>query len=457
MLSSLAVWPSLRESLSSTAGATLDAKELMAPCRSMSSLILAPAAPEVTERLRIESPLLLTFVVSIYVLGFATGPLLMAPLSELHGRLLIIHLSNWCFVGFAVACGFSETKVQLFVLRFFAGAMGTACLSLGGAVVSDIFKPGQRAVALAALEAGRLLGWFVGPIVGGIIVEWLSWRWLFWILAASAGFNAILAIIVLRETYSPILMQRRVSRNHNEKRRLNVQNHFNSAVSPSVLLRHSILLPLKMLLYDPLVSITAIYSATLSGILILIATTIPFTYSGRYDLSRLETGLVYIAPGVGMIMGLLMSGFMIDCTTRRHTTISKAEDRISVIGAVVGTIAAAGGLALYGWATEYKFHWLEPLIGLGVFGFGLLPLTAGVQSYLTEAYSSDEAGVMAANSMVRSLASGLLPLSGLVIYRNLTFGWGNTLLAGILGVSLLVPIFCKIWGEKLRQRFRVDT
>ncbi|KAF2167771.1 hypothetical protein M409DRAFT_65873 [Zasmidium cellare ATCC 36951] len=424
---------------------------------SMESLILAPAAPEVAKRLQIQSPLLLTIIVSIYVLGFATGPLLMAPLSELYGRLMIIHLSNWCFVGFTVACGFSQTQVQLLVLRFFAGGLGVACLSLGGAVVAEMFHPGHRAVAMAALEAGRLLGWFVGPIVGGIIVHLLDWRWVFWISAAAAGSNALIAIIALRETYAPILLQRRANQSPSEKRRLSMQGYVNSAISPSGLICHSILQPLKILCLNPLVAMTALYSGTLSGILILIATTIPFTYSRRYAFSALETGLVYIAPGVGMVMGLLVSGLLINCMSKRHKNISKAEDRISALGVLAGTVLAGGGLALYGWAARHDFHWIVPLIGLGVFGFGLLPLTTSVQSYLTEAYPSDEAGVMAANSIVRSSVSGLLPLSGLVIYRSLGVGWGNTLLAGILGVSILVPICCKIWGERLRHRFRVDT
>ena len=202
---------------------------------------------------------------------------------------------------------------------------------------------------------------------------------------------------------------------------------------------------------------TAIYSGTLSGILILTATAIPFSYSAHYRFSELDTGLLYIAPGVGMILGLLVSGVVIDCMAKRHKQLTKAEDRISLIGTIAGTVIAAGGLAMYGWTARLSLHWIIPLVGLGIFGFGLLPLTTGVQSYLTEAYSSDEAGVMAANSIMRSLASGLLPLSGLIIYRDLGFGWGNTLLAGIVGVSILIPIACKIWGERLRQRFRVDT
>lgn len=422
----------------------------------MGSLILAPAAPQVAERLQIQSSLLLVLIVSIYILGFATGPLIMVPLSEVYGRLLIMHLSNWCFVGFTVACGFSQTEIQLLVLRFFSGALGVACLSLGGAITSDMFHPGHRATALAVLEAGRLLGWFVGPIVGGVIVHLLDWRWIFWILAAAAGLNALIAVIALRETYATIILQRKASQSESEKRTPSMQGHGNPAISPSALLCRSIFQLFKILL-DPLVAVTAVYSATLSGILILIATTIPFIYSTRYALSELETGLVYIAPGVGMIMGLLISGLLINCMAKRHRHVSKAEKRISVVGVLGGAITAAGGLALYGWAARYNLHWIVPLIGLGIFGFGLLPLTTSIQSYLTEAYPSDEAGVIAANSVVRSLASGLLPMCGLVIYHSLGVGWGNTLLAGILGVSSLVPICCKIWGQRLRQRLGHNT
>lgn len=143
----------------------------------MGELMLTPAAPELARTFSLQSPLLRTFVVSVYVLGFALWPLLLRPLGDWLGRLNTLHISNFCFVAFNIGCGFSPSIIPLLLLRFHAGGLGTACFLVGPAVVSDLFSLGRGATgALVLLEVGRLAGWFIGPLSGGVIVHYLGWR-----------------------------------------------------------------------------------------------------------------------------------------------------------------------------------------------------------------------------------------------------------------------------------------
>jgi MFS family permease len=66
------------------------------------------------------------------VKGYAAGPLLWGPLSEMYGRAVIFNITNALFVALTIGCGFSNSTVCLIVLRFFAGFNGSACLALGG-------------------------------------------------------------------------------------------------------------------------------------------------------------------------------------------------------------------------------------------------------------------------------------------------------------------------------------
>lgn len=62
---------------------------------------------------------------------------------------------------------------------------------------------------------------------------------------------------------------------------------------------------------------------------------------------------------------------------------------------------------------------------------------------------------MAANSLVRSIAGGLVPLGGPSLYDNLGLGWGNSLL-GFLGVAFAgVPLLFYLYGERLRKKYDV--
>jgi MFS family permease len=65
--------------------------------------MFAPGAAELANEFHITNSTIEAFTVSIYVLGFALGPLLLAPLSELYGRLIIYHVCNLFYFAFTAA------------------------------------------------------------------------------------------------------------------------------------------------------------------------------------------------------------------------------------------------------------------------------------------------------------------------------------------------------------------
>jgi MFS family permease len=203
----------------------------------------------------------------------------------------------------------------------------------------------------------------------------------------------------------------------------------------------------------------ALCGAILYGILYILNTTIPFTYSVRYGFSPHQTGLVYLAPGLGMIVGLLTYSRINSAIMRRFQAQNAGwtpEDRIPlwVTGPAIAMVSS--GLAIYGWTTEQQAHWAVPLIGLALFGWGIMPLTMSVGSYMVESFPNFSANALAANGLLRALTMGLFPLIGVVMYDGLGFGAGNTLLAGISAGSAIMPVVCRVWGGKLRERWQVN-
>lgn len=125
---------------------------------------------------------LAAFVVSVYVLGFAFGPLLLAPASEFWGRNLIYNFSNICFIGCTVACAESKSLAMLTVFRFFAGCFGSAPLTIGGGTIADVIPLERRGAAIALFALGPILGPTIGPVAGGFLAEAKGWRWVFWLI-----------------------------------------------------------------------------------------------------------------------------------------------------------------------------------------------------------------------------------------------------------------------------------
>lgn len=123
------------------------------------------------------SQTLITAGVSLYVLGFAVGPLFWAPLCEIYGRQIIFVVSFGVYVVFSAACTADSGIATLLVLRFFCGTFGSSPLTNAGGVISDVFRPDERAIAMAFFSLAPALGPTLGPFIGGYLGEDQGWRW----------------------------------------------------------------------------------------------------------------------------------------------------------------------------------------------------------------------------------------------------------------------------------------
>jgi MFS family permease len=129
--------------------------------RIMVSTIMAPALPQIASDLGMNSTES-AMSLSIYLLATALGPLLLGPLSEVYGRLVIMHASNVWFLIWNVVCGFAGNKATLIAARFLAGAGASAIYSLGAGILSDIWTAERRGRSMSGYQLFSLLGAAVG-------------------------------------------------------------------------------------------------------------------------------------------------------------------------------------------------------------------------------------------------------------------------------------------------------
>ena len=147
--------------------------------------MFAPGVPEVLRKFHSTNHTLGSFVVSVYVLGYAIGPLVVAPCSEIYGRLPVYHTANVTFIIFTIACAVSSNLNMLIGFRFLQGMAGSAPITIGGGTIGDMFIQEQRGGALAIWSMGPLVGPVVGPVAGGFLAKAESWRWVFWVIAMA--------------------------------------------------------------------------------------------------------------------------------------------------------------------------------------------------------------------------------------------------------------------------------
>ncbi|PQE32628.1 hypothetical protein CJF32_00004152 [Rutstroemia sp. NJR-2017a WRK4] len=104
----------------------------------LASSMFAPGVPALMVEFKSTNTALAGFVVSVYILGFAFGPLFLAPLSEVYGRVPVYHACNVLFIIFTVACALATNLNMLIGFRFLAGIWGSAVLTNGNVVGMDM-------------------------------------------------------------------------------------------------------------------------------------------------------------------------------------------------------------------------------------------------------------------------------------------------------------------------------
>jgi MFS family permease len=88
--------------------------------------MVTPALPAIANDFNIPEGFMQQLVMTIFLLGYAQGPFVLAPLSELFGRVTVLQYANLIYLLFNTACGFAQTKNQMLAFRFLSGLGGAA-------------------------------------------------------------------------------------------------------------------------------------------------------------------------------------------------------------------------------------------------------------------------------------------------------------------------------------------
>jgi len=115
--------------------------------------------------------------ISLYVLGFAVGPLLWAPISEVWGRKISILPGIFCLGLFSIGTAVSKNAASIFITRFFGGVFGSASVSNVSAALGDIWSREARGTAVSFYAIMVVGGPTLAPVAGAALTVKYSWRW----------------------------------------------------------------------------------------------------------------------------------------------------------------------------------------------------------------------------------------------------------------------------------------
>ncbi|KAF4200325.1 hypothetical protein CNMCM8927_003503 [Aspergillus lentulus] len=421
----------------------------------VSSSMVAPALGKLRDDLEIPTKIEVEMAMSIFILGYAVGPLFFSPLSELYGRSRILQGSNLFYLAWNLGCGFVTNRVEIFVFRFLAGVGGSAAMSVGGGTLSDIWDAEQRGKAVGIYSLAPLLGPVLGPIAGGWTAERTTWRWVFWATTIAAGCVQIAALVWLKETHALTLLRRKCHRLI--KSTGNTQLHLDSqsqGKTPLRTLLTALQRPSRLLVTQPIVIIVALYMAYLFGLTYLVTVTLPVVWSEVYHESLGIGGLNYISLGLGAVIGVQGNIHFVDRIYRqlkeKNNGVGQPEFRLPSM--FIGSVITPIGLFWYGWSVQAGAHWIMPNIGTAILSAGIMICLQSMQNYIIDSYTVFAASALAATVVLRSLAGFAFPLFAPYLYDRLDYGWGTSVLAFIsIAVGIPSPFIFWYFGPKLRE------
>ncbi|KAI9369643.1 major facilitator superfamily domain-containing protein [Aspergillus egyptiacus] len=426
----------------------------------LASSMFAPAISYMAADVGETDQTILSFTVSVYLLGYAFGPLLLAPLSEIYGRRVVLSCANWFFVVWQIGCALAQNIETEIVCRLLAGIGGVGCITLGAGVIADLFPVEERGKATALWGLGPLLGPVAGPIAGGFIGQEAGWRWTFWVLLIAGGVLALGTELLNQETYAPVLIRWKTAKLIKETGRTDLQSVFDQERKPmsaTETLKTGLMRPLLLLVKSPIVLLLSTYMSLVYGLLYLFFTTISSVFQTQYGFSVGLSGLAYLGIGLGFLGGL---AFMAATNDRvllklRARAGGHFEPEMRLPLMIVFSSILPISFFWYGWTAEKQVHWIVPIIGMFPFGVAMIGVYMPMQTYVIDCYPTYAASANATLTATRSLVGAVLPLAGPAMFETLGLGWGNSLLGFIALAFVPVPILFTKYGKVIRERWPV--
>lgn len=351
--------------------------------------------------------------VSLFVLGFAIGPLAWAPISEIYGRQIILFITLGVMTAFLAGSAGSQNIETLIILRFFAGAFGAAPLTNAAGVIADMFTTGERGIATSIFAMAPFLGpalgkcfrsglplrqvqhanyiSHLGPIIGGFLGHAEGFRWLMGLMAIFMGVLWIVCAFMCPETYAPTLLRRRAA--ELSKRTGKVYMCKLDVGKPKLTIGRTLSValsrPWQLLFREPIVFLTSIYMAIVYGTLYLSFAAFPIVFQQGRGWSPGVGGLAFLGLLVGMLIAV--TGNILDNKrymkiVAKHNGMPPPEARLPP--AIIGSVLLPIGLFWFAWTSDPSIHWIVPIIGSSFFGAGIVLVFLSILNYLIDSCKS---------------------------------------------------------------------
>jgi len=408
--------------------------------------IVSTAMPKIAEDL--QGSQLYTWVISIYLLASVISIPIFGKLADLYGRKVMLTVGVIIFLLGSTLSGFSQTMGQLVIFRLIQGIGAGALSTLPFTIIGDIFSYEQRAKIQGLIGSVWGISGILGPLVGGFIVDNISWRWIFFM---NIPFGIVSLVILWMSLFEQIEKKKQsidyagiivfASSMTSLLYALTILKEQNQLTS-SVLLLFALALIgivlfgwIEMKAKEPMLPLSlfkvrTLIISNLSGFIlgfILVSATfyIPLWAQGITNLNATYSGIALMPMSITWPLAGILTG---------RWLAKSSYGRISLIGTA---ILIAGSIGLASFHTTTSLAWMMFVSAVIGFGFGLVitTFTVAVQSSVDW---SLRGAAMGSHNLMKSLGQTIgISISGLWLSDQL---YGHELEASLHTVFILLVV-----------------
>ena len=396
--------------------------------------------------------------VTTYLLGMATGAVILAPLSEMLGRRPVYIAALGLFVLFVIPCAVAKNIETILAARFFGAFCAAAMISNAPGTVNDIVDDEHRALAFSIWSIGPMNGPVLGPVVGGFVYQSLGWRWTNWVVIIAASVAWVIVSLV-KETYAPAILRKRAERKRKETGDDRWWSRYDDKEALVPLLKVNLSRPFTMTATEPILIFWDIYIALVYGVLYLCFVAYPIIFSDMRGWSPGLSGLAFCGIGVGSMI-VICAEPLIRKMINAHKPDPESETGDPPPEAMVSVVCIAAvlipvGEIWFAWSGTPEVHWIVPILAGVPFGMGNCAVFIYASNYLVYSYDIYAASALAGNAVLRSIMGATMPLAGAAMYATLGARWAGTLLALLEAACIPIPFVFYKYGWKIRQKSRL--
>jgi multidrug resistance protein len=382
------------------------------------------------------------------------------------------------YIGANIGLALQNNYAALFILRCLQSSGSSGTVALANAVVADLVTSAERGSYIGYVSIGALIGPALGPVIGGLLCQYLGWRSVFWFLTISGGVVVIIFILILPETcrkivgngsippqkwnlsvltYMKLRKQRKAGKVDVERRTLSHKGRPNPLNSVRIL-------------FDKESGLVLFYAATIFTGFYMVLTSMPSQLQQQYGFNTLQIGLCYIPIGCGGIAAAFIMGPFSDWNFRRHAKMQgividkqKQQDltkfpiEVARLEVVLPLVTLTGVAAIgYGWVLETRSHLSGTLILSFLMTFFMLGAFNGLSTLVVDLNRDSPGTATAAMNLARCWMGAGGVAAVIPIIDRIGVGWASVVVAGMwLVCSPMVLVVMKLgprWREEKRAR-----